>query len=311
MNGSIPSVSGSSPSPTGALARPSGTFALLALDQRETLRTILARAGRPAADADVTAFKVAVAGRLAGLASGLLIDPRFGFEAVMTEAAIPDSCGVILAADVFDQAPGGLVEDTRLDRELLGPGAVARGARAFKYMVIWRNGRGMGAQDREVADFVEGCRRLGVASVLEGLVHVDSVAPGDLDDAILEAAVELGRYRPDVYKGQIPTLGTGAPEIIEERSREIVGALPCPWVVLSGGVPVDRFPDAVEIACRAGASGFLAGRGVWGPSIEADDLEADLTGPAAARLERLIAITEAHGRSWPEAAAPVGGSRSG
>ena len=304
-------MSGTALFPASALARPSGLFALLALDQRETLRTILGKAGRPAEDADVTGFKVAVARSLAPRASGLLIDPQFGFDAVIREDAVPASCGVILAADIFDQEPGGLVEDTRLDRGLLGPAAVARGARAFKYMVIWRHGQGMGAQHREVEDFVEGCHRLGVASVLVGLVHVVSVAPGALDEAILEAAVELGRYRPDVYKGQIPTLGTGAPDVIEHRSREIVGALPCPWVVLSGGVPTELFPGAVEIACRAGASGFLAGRGIWGPSVEAADLESDLGGPAAARLERLIQIAEAHGRPWQDAVSPVGNARHG
>jgi sulfofructosephosphate aldolase len=287
--------------PNDALARPSGTFALLALDQRETLRSLLVKAGRPSSDADVSAFKVEVARHLSPGASGILIDPQFGFDAVRTAGAVPSSCGIILAADIFDQVPGGLVESTRLDRELLGEASVERGARAFKYMVIWRHGRGLREQEQEVGDFVEGCRRLGVASVLEGLIHPSTVAEGALDDAILEAATELGRFEPDVYKGQIPSLGMGQPDDIERRSREIVATLPCPWVVLSGGVPTERFPGAVEIACRAGASGFLAGRGIWGPSLEAPDPGADLAGPAQDRLARLIEIADEHGRPWRRA----------
>jgi sulfofructosephosphate aldolase len=289
--------------PCAALARPNGVFALLALDQRETLRSILIKAGRPSSDADVSAFKVEVARWLTPAASGLLIDPVFGFDPVRAERVVPDSCGMILAVDEFSQEPGGLVEDTRLDRKLLGQQAVDNGARAFKYMVIWRHGQGMGAQRREVQDFVEGCRRLGVASVLEGLVHPSSLPADALDDAILEAAAELGRYQPDIYKGQIPTQGKGTPVEIDRLSRQVVASLPCPWVVLSGGVPTELFPGAVEIACRAGASGFLAGRGIWGPSITAPDLIVDLQTAAGDRLERLTAIADRYARPWPTAVA--------
>src|SRR4029078_4586491 len=36
-----------------------------------------------------------------------------------------------------------------------------------------------------------------------------------------------------------------------------------PWVLLSGGVDDATFEAQVEVACRAGASGVLAGRSVW------------------------------------------------
>lgn len=284
--------------PCARLARSSGAFALLALDQRETLRSLLIQAGRPSSDRDVSEFKVEVARHLSTAASGLLIDPIFGFDAVRTGRVVPDSCGIILAVDTFTQEPGGPVEDTRLDRELLSQRSVDAGARAFKYMVIWRAGRGMGAQHREVEDFVEGCRRLGVACVLEGLVHPGSVPAEAFDDTVLEAASTLGTYQPDVYKGQIPTLGQGSHAEVTRRSREIVASLPCPWVVLSGGVPPDVFPAAVEAACRAGASGFLAGRGIWGPSISAADTRADLETNALERLDRLTRIVDAVARPW-------------
>ena len=75
-----------------------------------------------------------------------------------------------------------------------------------------------------------------------------------------------------------------------------------PWVVLSAGVPVERFPAAVEAAGRGGASGFLAGRGVWGPAIRTADPAAALVTDGRARLEELLAIADALARRrWDDA----------
>ncbi len=123
-----------------------------------------------------------------------------------------------------------------------------------------------------------------------------------MDAAILAAAREFGPFAPDVYKTHVPTHGLGTAAEIEARSAELTAAIDRPWVVLSAGVPVERFPDAVGASGAGGASGFLAGRGVWGPSIRADDPEADLAGTARARLEQLGAIATASARPWWEAA---------
>ena len=42
------------------IAEPGGTFAILAMDQRGTLRGMLEKAGRPSGDAELSAFKVDV-----------------------------------------------------------------------------------------------------------------------------------------------------------------------------------------------------------------------------------------------------------
>ncbi|HZG34256.1 MAG TPA: hypothetical protein VEY87_00265, partial [Gaiellaceae bacterium] len=61
-----------------ALARPSGTFLMVAIDQRESLRTMLREHGHDAADERLVAFKLAVARELGPYASGLLIDDAYG-----------------------------------------------------------------------------------------------------------------------------------------------------------------------------------------------------------------------------------------
>lgn len=281
-----------------AVSRPSGAFAMVANDARETLRAILAEAGKPAADDDLRKCKVAIAQALSPHASAMLVDRLYGLDAILDARAMAPHCGLIVSVDTFIQSPGKPVQDTLLDHEGMTERVVECGAVGLKFLAIWEPGKANSLQHDTVAVFVEGCRRLGVLSVLEGIARAPipgkEESTADLDAAILQTARELGSFGPDVYKGQVPTLGRGTAERIELLSREVASAVPCPWVVLSGGVTHERFPAAVEAACRGGASGFLAGRGVWAPSLRSKDPEQDLGTDAVSRLEQLVAIVDKH-----------------
>ena len=283
------------------IARPSGAFGMLAIDQRESLRTLLVAAGHGSTDADLTAFKVAVARTLSPVASGILVDREYGVDAISNAHAVADGCGLIVAVDRLIQQPGGPLEGSELDRSALHEGLLRHGAKALKFLVVWRPDQPAHLRGSMVADFIAACRTLGLLSVLEGLVQVPgSTDPNVFDAAVLDAATEFARFEPDLYKTHLPTAGSGDSGEIERRSREITNAIGRPWVVLSAGVPVERFAAGVEAACRGGASGFLAGRGVWGPSILTADPEADLATGAHARFVELVAIAEASARPWWE-----------
>ena len=79
-----------------------------------------------------------------------------------------------------------------------------------------------------------------------------------------------------------------------------------PWVVLSQGVDPDRFPAAVEAACRGGASGCLAGRALWSAAVGDDDPAPAVRTVSAPRLDELGRIVDAHGRPWREKSAAAG-----
>ena len=92
------------------LARPSGTFAMVALDQRETLRTLLADLqDGPVGDDEMVRFKLEATRSLSPLASAVLIDTVYGLDQVLRDAALAAGCGLIVAADRFVQDPGGPV----------------------------------------------------------------------------------------------------------------------------------------------------------------------------------------------------------
>jgi sulfofructosephosphate aldolase len=284
----------------GALARGSGTFVMVAMDQRESLRAMLGEHHPgPIEDERLVRFKLAVARELSPYASGLLIDREFGFEPLAREGALADGCGLLLAADAIVPEPGNPVGDTTLDPGLDVEQAAAEGVVALKLLVVWRDDADR-ARRLELAErFVDLARTAGLASIVEGVVRpADDGGSFDRDGAIVEAARELAGVRPSLYKVEVPLHGQGKPAELERRCREIDAAVDCPWVVLSSGVDTTDFPAAVESACRAGASGILAGRAVWRDTLAADDPTELLRTRSVPRLVRLAEIVDRHGRPW-------------
>jgi tagatose 1,6-diphosphate aldolase len=85
-----------------------------------------------------------------------------------------------------------------------------------------------------------------------------------------------------------------------EACRQLDVSVHAPWVILSAGVNYETFKTQVEIACRAGASGFLAGRSIWRDAASTSDPAARTNaGKAAAkRIAELASITRTHGRAY-------------
>jgi sulfofructosephosphate aldolase len=157
-------------------------------------------------------------------------------------------------------------------------------------------------QDRRLemaTEFVRRCAEAGLLSVLE---PVAQPSPGeDLDDVIVEAAEVLGPTRPDLYKAQVPSRGIGDANEIIKTCERLTAILPSPWVVLSNGVARDDFPRAVELACRGGASGTLAGRALWTPALETPDPASVLATTCRQRLQLIADVVHQHGRPWRSA----------
>jgi len=83
--------------------------------------------------------------------------------------------------------------------------------------------------------------------------------------------------------------------------RELNRASRLPWVLLSAGVDFESFRKQVKIACKAGASGFLAGRALWqeGAQIRSRDERMNFfQNTAAPRLKELAEIADIYGKPW-------------
>lgn len=268
-----------------------GAMTMLALDQRNSLRTILAGGGDESriSDADVSGFKRTAASVLSPLASGVLLDLEFGRDAI---AALPKTVPLILSADKFDQPAGQPVRGSVVDLEVTVDVIRALGAAALKYLVIWKDGVDVEARGEQVSRFIALARSAGVISLLEPIVRTVGGEPFPTaqahGEAVLAAAREFGAFRPDVYKAEVPGYRRGDLRAVQAFSRQLTDLLDCPWVVLSSGVDAADFPEAVRLTVAGGASGFLAGRAIWADAARSDDPARQITELSIGRFQRLI-----------------------
>lgn len=280
-----------------ALANPSGGFAMVANDGRGSLRGLIHRAGKPYDDAALGAFKVLVARHLGPLCTAMLIDKRLGSAALDELAETAPAAGCVLSVDDFDEPEFGPLAGSRLDRTAIADAGAAAGAQALKLFLFWNPLDDSGERQRDAADFITACASLGVLSLLEGVVQAPVDDPR-FDDYLVQAATEFGGFRPDLYKTQVPSLGTKPLDAIEETSARLSEAVGAPWVALSNGVAPEKFAETVAAVCRGGASGFLAGRATWSPAITADDPAKELSTTGAARFREFSAVVADNARPW-------------
>jgi sulfofructosephosphate aldolase len=289
------------------IARPGGTLAMVAMDQRESLRTMIAGTdgGSAVDDRALVDFKLAVARELGPLASGFLIDRHYAFDQVRAEQLLGPGTGLILAVDALSQEPGQPVAETDLDETVLAPDFDRTDVVALKLLIIWRRDERRAHRVGLARTFIEGARRLGLLSVLEPVVRAtpaeEAAGSWDAEAAIREAARELSALGPSLYKVQVPRAGVGTPAELRAACAELDRAVSGPWVVLSQGVARENFLTAVTAACQSGASGFLAGRALWSDVVAAPNTGAALRSTSVPRMLRLIEAVDAYARPWPQA----------
>jgi sulfofructosephosphate aldolase len=280
---------------------------MVALDQRESLRTMLAGVsgvGDDVPDRALSEFKVNAARALSPHASAVLLDTAFGLQPVLEAGVLATGSGLIVAADRLEQPPGGIVEDTTVDETVFAGTGVIERADAFKLLVIWRRDRDHDRRATTVRRFLEACRGAGRPGIVEGIVRPDEgehLTPARHAELVIEAAVELTDPGPDLYKAEVPSLGLADDDAISAAAERLTAAIAPPWVVLSNGVRPERFDDAAVAASRGGASGFLAGRAIWIESIATDDPRGHLDTIAAPRLAALATRIDAVARPWTRA----------
>jgi len=122
---------------------------------------------------------------------------------------------------------------------------------------------------------------------------------------ILASAFEANGLGVDMLKVEFP----GYVDTAEGRERaaaacaELEAGIDVPWVILSAGVGYEDFKTQVEISCRAGASGYLAGRSLWRDAVSTHDPAERERAIAAVRgrFDELNAITRTHGCAYSPA----------
>jgi tagatose-1,6-bisphosphate aldolase len=283
------------------IADDGGRFAILAIDQRATLRGMLFKAGRPSADADLSAFKVDVVRTLSPLASGVLIDVEYGLDAVRAAGVLDPRAGLLVASERSPHPTW--YGEPRVQYSPAGRGpafAAAHGADALKFLLRWQPDRRAGPGEPDLAGeavdavraVIADCRAHGMPSVIEPLV-----TEARSSTAVIRSAELLAALGPDLLKLEWPGDADGCHEL-----SKACGTVP--WALLSGGVDYRTFVDRVLTAVDAGACGYIAGRAFWGDAVTLTgaDRRGYLENTAAQRMTDLNAMIAGRGRSWREVA---------
>jgi tagatose-1,6-bisphosphate aldolase len=291
------------------IANEDGCLAVLAMDQRATLRRMLDGAGTPSTDADLSAFKVDVVRTLAPLASGVLLDADFGIGPVRDAGALPDDVGLLVAAEPVTRAKWNDEPRTTVDPERGARYVLGHSGDALKFLVQWRPDRPVRPDEPDLAQEALGatatviadCAEAGVPSVIEPLIArlpgEPAFTPETAGPIVIDSAERMAALGPDLLKLEWPGSAEGC-----RRITEALGSVP--WTLLSAGVGIDEFTDRVEIALDAGAVGFIAGRAIWGEAVtlEGEERISFLQETAVPRLAGLCDVLARLGRSWHEVA---------
>jgi len=309
------------------LADDRGRFKMTAIDQRPPIINLVKerRGVASAPFGDVVAVKRTLAEALAPLSSAVLIDPDYAYPHLI-EGLSPRQ-GVIhtLEDHAFESTPAG-----RRSAEIPG-WSVARikraGGDAVKLLVWYRPDADEAVrrhQEALVRRTGEGCRRYDLPFVLELLLYPlardagrpsDPLAdPGVRPELVLASVQTFAApdYGVDLFKLESPLAATAVPDPAArstpaaratqgqfDRLGEAAGR---PWVMLSAGAGKEPFRRVLTFACRAGASGFLAGRAIWWQAFQRfPDLgavAAELRSDGAPYMAEICALTDREARPW-------------
>jgi tagatose-1,6-bisphosphate aldolase len=290
------------------IASEDGVFAIIAMDQRNTLRRMFKAVDIEASEEDLRTAKADVARALTPAASGMLLDPTFGVPAVTKAQALAPGCGLLVAAEPSSRDSYNGEPRISRDPELNARWVSEQGGDALKFLVQLRADRPIPASGepdlaREVLDIcseiITDCNSEGLPSVIENLVYElpgEQLSGKAREDAIIAAAVAFDELDIDLLKLEYPGSADGC--------RRLADVLHRPWAVLSAGVPFDEFSDVLKIAFdEGGASGFIAGRSIWREALPLNGMERQhfLDNIARPRLDDLVTVANDRARPWTDA----------
>lgn len=295
------------------LAYPDGIFAMCAMDHRGSLRRML-DPERPEAVSysDMVEYKLGLCRALAPHASAVLLDPVYGASQAMAAGALPGTTGLLVSIE----ATGYVGASERRITELLSGWSVEKtkrmGASAAKLLLYYRPDlEDVAARQLELVRRVsEECARAELPLLVETRsypVREQERDPREFarikPQVVIETARQVTALPLDVLKTEFPAdsaYETDA-ERLAELCRELDQASRVPWVVLSAGVDFERFEKEVELACKAGASGFLGGRALWQEATSMRNRAERvrfLETVGVERLKRVARLARAHGTPW-------------
>lgn len=245
---------------------------------------------------------------VAPVTSAVLVDAHYGAGYLAPTGALPRDVGLMVSLEDGDYS----LESPKWTRFRQGWGprqARDAGADAVKLLWWYRPDGDAGlaeSQRTTLAALVDECAALDLLLVVEPIWFPrPGEDPSDRAwrvaraEGIAESASTAEALGADVLKVEFPAdlAEAGGEARAREALARIDATVSRPWVILSAGVSFATFQRQLELACTAGASGYIAGRSLWREVVAAGPEGRDRA--VAVMLERLTAlnaIVRRHGR---------------
>jgi tagatose 1,6-diphosphate aldolase len=286
------------------VANSKGILTVCAIDHRESLRRALNEKNPEAVSyRQMVDFKLDLVGVVAPFASAVLLDPIYGAGQAIASGILPGHTGLLVSTEKTGYSGASTARIT----ELLPDWSVRKvkklGASAVKLLLYFRADLKKIASKQLglVGKVAEQCIEEDIPLLVESVSYLTA---GEKDnpeeffkkkpELVIEAADRLTALPIDILKSEFPAdLNYEKDEAkLKSYCRELSRVSRLPWVLLSAGVDFERFRKEVEIACKAGASGFMAGRTLWQEATQISSREERLSFFESRTVTRLIELTE-------------------
>lgn len=273
------------------LSTKDGVISALAIDQRGSLKKMLAAAAdKPADETTIVDFKKAVSSELTPYASSILTDPEYGLPATKVR---DKNCGLLLSYEKtgYDTTEPGRMPDLIANQS--GLRIKNEDGDAIKFLVYYDPDEGAEINDKKKA-FVE---RVGAEAkanelplFLELLTYDSKMADTTGEDfakvkaeKVITTMKEFSKpqYNVTVLKVEIPFNlkyvegfnGDNNVIYTQDEAKKLLKkqseATDLPYIFLSAGVTSEEFIAEIKMAEDVGAefNGVLCGRATWKPAI--------------------------------------------
>jgi len=287
-------------------------FKVFALDQsnsfKKALRALAEKLGAPAEPTyeQIRDAKVEMVKTLSPLASAVLLDVNYGARQALNALADPKTVGLIVRSEASkdpgipsEYEPGWSVEKIKR----MGGAAV----KLLVYLDV-EDAVFTKAQIAFVEKVAKACAENDILLMTEELSFPrkgeDKKTPAYKARKvknILEATKLIGPAT-DILKLEYPAnMGDDSEQQQVDNLGKLNEAAMRPWVLLSAGEKFDIFAKQVELAMKAGCSGYMAGRAIFNEYFEQTSPEARhkfLETTAKDRMKLLNRHVDSHAQSW-------------
>jgi tagatose 1,6-diphosphate aldolase len=295
------------------LADARGIITVCAIDHRESLQRALNEKNPEVVNyRQMVDFKLDLVGAVAPFASAVLLDPIYGAGQAVASGILPGHTGLLVSVE----KTGYSGDSTARVTELLSDWSVRKvkklGASAVKLLLYFRVDLKETASKQLdlVSKVAEECIEEDIPLLVESVSYPTAQEKDNPEEfsrkkpeLVIEATRRLTALPIDILKSEFPADIDYEKDEAKLKSycQQLSRVSRLPWVLLSAGTDFERFRKEVTIACKAGASGFMAGRALWQEATHIHSGEERLNffkNQTVSRLKELTRIADKWAVPW-------------